>query len=69
MREVVEREGVDLFVYDEEFESLTAGLEFRHGRYRAWVDTRADADDTLGGADRLRRLRPGRPSRRGRRAW
>ncbi len=47
VREVVEREGVDLFVLDEEFESLTAGLEFRHGRYRAWVDTRADADDTL----------------------
>ena len=47
VREVVEREGVDLFVLDEEFESLTTGLEFRHGRYRAWVDTREDADDTL----------------------
>ena len=47
VHEVVQREGVDLFVLDEEFESLTTGLEFRHGRYRAWVDTREDADDTL----------------------
>src|SRR5262249_42484502 len=45
--EVALREGVDLFVYDEEFESLVADLELQHGRYRAWLDTREDGDDTL----------------------
>ena len=45
--EVAAREGVDLFVYDEEFEPLLAALELPRGRYRAWRDTRADAEDTL----------------------
>jgi fatty-acyl-CoA synthase len=47
VREVAEREGVDLFVYDEEFEPLVADLALAHGRYRAWTDTRAEAEDTL----------------------
>jgi fatty-acyl-CoA synthase len=47
VREVAEREVVDLFVYDEEFEPLVIDLELRLGRYRAWLDTRQDADDTL----------------------
>jgi fatty-acyl-CoA synthase len=45
--EVVSREGVDLFVYDEEFEPLVAGIELRLGGYRAWVDTRHDDSDTV----------------------
>ncbi len=45
--EVAWREGVDLFVYDEEFERLVAGLDLRLGSYRAWTDTRPEDDDTL----------------------
>ena len=45
--EVVTREGVDLFVYDEEFEPLIAGLGLRLGAYRAWLDSRLEAGDTL----------------------
>src|SRR5579875_704158 len=47
VHEVAGREGVDLFVYDEEFEPLVAELELRHGRVRAWIDTREGEDDTL----------------------
>jgi acyl-CoA synthetase (AMP-forming)/AMP-acid ligase II len=47
VREVSAREGVDLFVYDEEFEPLLADLELRHGRQRAWTDTRHAEADTL----------------------
>jgi fatty-acyl-CoA synthase len=47
VREVASREGVDLFVYDEEFEPLIADIELPHGRFRAWADSRHDADDTL----------------------
>ena len=47
IREVSEREGADMVVYDEEYEPELDGLEFRLGRYRAWLDTRFDADDTL----------------------
>jgi|SRR5579863_3370921 len=45
--EVVSREGVDLFVYDEEFAPLIAGLELRRGAYRAWLDSRHEDGDTL----------------------
>ena len=47
VREVAGREGVDLFVYDEEFEPLMAGLELPRGRFRAWSDSRHDEADTL----------------------
>ncbi|HEX3804736.1 MAG TPA: acyl-CoA synthetase [Solirubrobacteraceae bacterium] len=47
VREVSEREGVDLFVYDEEFEPLIGDLALPRGRFRAWLETRHDADDTL----------------------
>ena len=45
--EVAAREGVDLFVYDEEFEPLVSELEPRLGRFRAWTDTRPEDSDTL----------------------
>ncbi|MCL2417679.1 MAG: AMP-binding protein [Conexibacteraceae bacterium] len=45
--EVSAREGIDLVVYDEEFEASVSGLELRHGRFRAWTDTREGDDDTL----------------------
>lgn len=64
IREVSEREGADMFVYDEEYESELDGLEFRLGCYRAWVDTRADADDTLDALARTGSTKPpGKPAR------
>ncbi len=47
VHEVAGREGVDLFVYDEEFEPLIGDLELRHGRFRAWLDSRRADGDTL----------------------
>ena len=47
VREVAAREGADLLVYDEEFEPLVAGPELATGRFRAWLDSRHDDDDTL----------------------
>jgi fatty-acyl-CoA synthase len=47
VREVCEREGADLLVYDEEFEKLFGDFKPRRGRVRAWVETRHNADDTL----------------------
>jgi len=64
IREVSEREGADMFVYDEEYESELDGLEFRLGCYRAWIDTRADADDTLDALARIGSTKaPGKPAR------
>jgi fatty-acyl-CoA synthase len=46
IREVAEREGTDLLVYDDEYSELLEGSdEPPRGRYRAWVDE--PADDTL----------------------
>lgn len=47
VREVAEREGTDLLVYDEEFESLIADLAPRHGRFRAFTESRHSEPDTL----------------------
>ncbi len=47
VREVAAREGVDLFVYDEEFEPMLGDIQPRHGRFRAWVETRQGGEDTL----------------------
>ena len=64
VREVVAREGVDLFVYDEEFEPLIAELELRHGRFRAWLDSRHEDGDTLDAliAARRPRVAPPKPA-------
>jgi fatty-acyl-CoA synthase len=61
VREVATREGVDLFVYDEEFEPLLAELELRHGGFRAWTDTRTEEGDTL--AALIAGSHPARPPR------
>jgi fatty-acyl-CoA synthase len=47
IREVSDREGVDLLVYDEEYEKAIGDFTPRLGRVRAWIETRANADDTL----------------------
>ena len=51
IREVAEREGTELLVYDDEYASTLTGVEPPRGRWRAWVDDDAAdagaADDTL----------------------
>ncbi|HWD63614.1 MAG TPA: acyl-CoA synthetase [Solirubrobacteraceae bacterium] len=47
VREVAEREGVDLFVFDEEFSELVEGVDPQHGRWLSWADSHPDAEDTL----------------------
>jgi fatty-acyl-CoA synthase len=47
IREVCEREGADLLVYDEEFEHAVGDYTPRLGRLRGWLTTRHNADDTL----------------------
>jgi fatty-acyl-CoA synthase len=54
IREVAEREGTDLLVYDDEYAPALEGVQPPHGRWRAWVEDGEDgedvhdADDTLG---------------------
>jgi fatty-acyl-CoA synthase len=38
IREVADREGTDLLVYDDEYSETLEGVEPPHGRWRAWVD-------------------------------
>ena len=46
IREVAEREGTDLLVYDDEYSEVLEGIDDPpRGRYRAWAD--AEGDDTL----------------------
>jgi fatty-acyl-CoA synthase len=47
VREVAEREGVDLFVFDEEFGGMLEGVQPPHGRWISWADSHPDAEDTL----------------------
>ncbi|TSD95994.1 acyl-CoA synthetase [Skermania sp. ID1734] len=48
LREVAEREGVDLLVYDEEYAAAVREVSAAHGKWRAWADT--PGDDTLAAA-------------------
>ena len=47
LREVAEREGTDLLVYDDEFASIVEGVEPRYGRFRAWIDDQDGDGATL----------------------
>jgi fatty-acyl-CoA synthase len=47
IREVAEREGTDLIVYDEEFGSLLEGFSPRLGSWRSWLEHRRGAEDSL----------------------
>jgi fatty-acyl-CoA synthase len=49
IREVADREGTDLLVYDDEYADVLKGVDPPQGRWRAWVDegSPTDADDTL----------------------
>jgi fatty-acyl-CoA synthase len=45
IREVAQREGTDLLVYDEEYSEVLEGIEPRRGRWRAWAEE--SEEDTL----------------------
>jgi fatty-acyl-CoA synthase len=68
IREVADREGTDLLVYDDEYSEVLAGIEPPHGRWRAWVAEEAEhpenVDDSLesliDGGDTSTPQRPGR---------
>ncbi|MGZ4310708.1 MAG: acyl-CoA synthetase [Solirubrobacteraceae bacterium] len=68
IREVADREGTDLLVYDDEYSSTLEGVEPPHGRWRAWVDDEPEhperVDDSLesliDGGDTATPPRPGR---------
>jgi len=51
IREVAEREGTDLLVYDDEYVDVLKGVDPPHGRWRAWVEDDAQhpehVDDSL----------------------
>ncbi|MFZ0043048.1 MAG: acyl-CoA synthetase [Solirubrobacteraceae bacterium] len=47
IREVADREGTDLLVYDDEYSKILKDIEPPHGRWRAWVDDDDGAEDTL----------------------
>ncbi|HEY2320744.1 MAG TPA: acyl-CoA synthetase [Solirubrobacteraceae bacterium] len=51
IREVADREGTDLLVYDDEYSSTLEGVDPPQGRWRAWVDDEAEhperVDDSL----------------------
>jgi acyl-CoA synthetase (AMP-forming)/AMP-acid ligase II len=47
IREVLDREGADMLVYDEEYEQIFDDLTPRLGRWRAWLETREEGPDTL----------------------
>ncbi len=55
IREVAQREGTDLLVYDEEYSEVLAGIDDPpRGRFRAWADESGDdtLDASIDGADR-----------------
>jgi fatty-acyl-CoA synthase len=45
IREVAEREGTELLVYDDEYSETLEGVEVPVGRFRAWADEDANAGD------------------------
>jgi acyl-CoA synthetase (AMP-forming)/AMP-acid ligase II len=48
IREVAEREGTELLVYDDEYSEMLEGVEVPVGRFRAWADDDAnEGDETI----------------------
>ncbi|HEY3725616.1 MAG TPA: acyl-CoA synthetase [Solirubrobacteraceae bacterium] len=48
IREVADREGTDLLVYDDEYSEMLEGVDPPVGRFRAWTDEdESEGDDTL----------------------
>ena len=49
IREVAEREGTHLLVYDDEYSDTLEGVEVEHGSWRAWTDDDEDGEGTIEG--------------------
>jgi fatty-acyl-CoA synthase len=49
IREVADREGTDLLVYDDEYGEMLEGVDPPRGRFRAWTDDEDSGEDTLEG--------------------
>ncbi len=49
IREVADREGTDLLVYDDEYAKMLKGVEPPRGRWRAWTEDEDNGEDTLEG--------------------
>ncbi|MEA2158163.1 MAG: fatty-acyl-CoA synthase, partial [Solirubrobacteraceae bacterium] len=49
IREVADREGTDLLVYDDEYGEMLEGVDPPRGRWRAWTDDEDGGEDTLEG--------------------
>jgi fatty-acyl-CoA synthase len=66
IREVAEREGTDLLVYDDEYAEILGGIDAPpRGRYRAWADEEGDdtLDALIAGGDAKAPPRPGSEAR------
>ncbi len=68
IREVAEREGTDLLVYDDEYSKVLEGIdEPPHGRFRAWTDDEDAPEDSIealiAGASTDAPPKPGEPPR------
>jgi fatty-acyl-CoA synthase len=66
IREVADREGTDLLVYDDEYAEMLEGIEEPpRGRWRAWADEPGDdtLDALIGGGDTTAPPRAGTPPR------
>ncbi|MGH3736340.1 MAG: acyl-CoA synthetase [Micromonosporaceae bacterium] len=61
LREVAQREGTDLLVYDDEYAALLDGIDPPRGRYRAWAEDgdRETLDALVAGGDTASPPRPG----------
>ena len=68
IREVAQREGTDLLVFDDEYEELLGDVELPRGRWRAWIEEGSESSDptldgAIEGADANAPPKPGTPPR------
>ena len=68
IREVAQREGTDLLVFDDEYEPLLGDVELPRGRWRAWTEEGSKSsdptlDEAIDGADTKAPPKPGTPPR------
>jgi fatty-acyl-CoA synthase len=68
IREVAQREGTDLLVFDDEYEGLLGDVELPRGRWRAWTEEGSKSsdptlDEAIDGADTKAPPKPGTPPR------
>ncbi len=68
IREVAQREGTDLLVFDDEYEELLGDVELPRGRWRAWTEEGSKSsdrtlDEAIDGAETKAPPKPGTPPR------